>query len=379
MDLVDPLVLFGTILFIYISISLTLNLEFGLTGVPNFGKALFVAAGGMLGALAMYRVGLYVFHLHSNDIFESSPFFSAAIQGHLATDPMLAVGFALIMIIVGGLAAAALGYLSSYPAIRLREDYLGMLLLGAAELFAVITASYQPLVGGPENFTAPNVLAGFGEYQKYAILCIFAAFAILVYVYAERVAKSPLGRTLKAVRDNEIASESLGKDNVNIRRKMLVTASALSGMAGALWVMYWTQIGSLIGGDAGGTFPRLLYTFYPFTIVILGGIASNLGVIVGALALTTVYVVTTEVIPGVVTSVNIPGVNANLLNTFVNSLSYIIIGGLLLTILLLRPEGLIRERPTFALSRDKLRKIADTFMGEEDGGAKKEEGTGGTG
>jgi len=361
----DLLVLGVIVFFTYVSISLTLNLEFGLTGIPNFGKVLFVAAGGMLGASVMYRASLYVYGLHSNDIFESSPLFSERIQLHLANDPLVALELAIVLIVVGGLTAGALGYLASYPAIRLREDYLGMLLLGCGVLFSSITAFYTPVVGGPENVVIPNVLVGFGSNEEYVIMAILGVFAAFVFVYSERVLRSPLGRTLKAVRDNEVASSALGKDNVNVRRKMLVIASVLSGVAGALWVIYWSQEGGLVGGDVGGTFPRLLYTYYPFTIVILGGVASNIGVIIGAVTLTVVYVGTTVSLPSLVETVRIPGIPASLLDDFVNSLQYFIIGGLLLAVLLVRPEGLIRERPTFTMSKEKLRKIAERIVGKE--------------
>lgn len=366
MSLVSLFVLFGTIFSIYLAISLTLNLEFGFAGIPNFGKVLFVAVGGMIGATVMYRVALYVFNLHSNDIFESSDIFTNRIDAGLATHPLLAAELILLMIVVGGLVAGLLGYLCSYPAIRLREDYLGMLLLGSGELFAVLAAYYPPIAGGPENLTIPDLLFGFGQDEKYLILVVLAVFAVAVFIYSERVAKSPLGRTLKAVRDNEVASEALGKDNVNIRRKMLITASILSGIAGALWAIYWSQVGGLIGGDVGSTFPRLLYTFYPFTIVILGGVASNYGVLVGTLALTTVYVVTTESLPSLVATVSIPGVNPNLLNGFINSTQFIIIGLLLIIILIVRPEGLIKERPAFTMPKAKLKKFADSLAEEKE-------------
>jgi len=352
-------VLFGIQFCIYTSISLNLNLEFGLTGIPNFGKVLFVAAGGMLGSTVMYRLALYAFNLRSNDIFESSPLFVYVhIDPGLAKDPLLAVGLFAFMILFGGGVAALLGYLASYPAIRLREDYLGMLLLGCGSLFAVLTAYYPPIVGGPENLTAPNLLAGFGENESYAMLAIAAAFAIGVFVYAQRVVTSPLGRTLRAVRDNEVASEALGKDNINIRRKMLIVSSFLSGVAGALWAINWSQIGGLIGGDVGSTFPRLLYTFFPFTIVILGGAANNYGVVLGAFLLTGVQTVTTESIPSLLATVTIPGVNVNLLDDVLNSLQFLVLGTLLIVVVLWRAEGLLPEKPTYALPKDKLREMA---------------------
>ena len=359
LNLLPSFVFFGIQFCIYLSISLTLNLEYGLTGIPNFGKVLFVAAGGMLGASAMYRLSLIAFNLHSTDIFESSPLYvDAKINPALAHDPILAAGLFGFMILFGGGVAAALGYLASYPAIRLREDYLGMLLLGCGSLFAVLTAYYPPIVGGPENLTAPNLLAGFGENDGYAMLAIVAVFAVAVFVYAQRVVKSPLGRTLKAVRDNEMAAEALGKDTVNIRRKTLIVSSFLAGVAGALWAINWSQIGGLIGGDVGSTFPRLLYTFFPFTIVILGGAGNNYGVVLGAFLLTTLQTITTESIPSLVASVDIRGININLLNDVLNSLQFLVIGGLMLVVLLWRPEGLLPEKPTYAIPKAELKKMA---------------------
>jgi len=366
MAYLDLLVLGATVFTSYVSISLTLNLEFGLTGIPNFGKVLFVASGGMLGASAMYRLSLYIYNLHSNDIFESSPSFSTIIQNHLLQQPLVAVGLALFMVAVGGVSAGILGYLVSYPARRLREDYLGMLMLGCGVLFSSITAYDVDVVGGPENLVIPDLLSGFGNNEQYVILLIFTAFAVLVFLYSQRVLRSPLGRTLKAVRDNEVASESLGKNNVNVRQKMLVVASFLSGVSGALWVLYWSEKGGLVGGDVAATFPRLLFTFYPFTIVILGGLASNIGVIIGSGVLSVVYVGTGISLPSLVATIKIPGVDPSLLNDFINSLQYILIGGLLLAVLLTRPEGIIKERPTFTMSKAKLKRMADRITGEGD-------------
>ena len=358
-DVVAPFVFFGIQFCVYMSISLTLNLEFGLTGIPNFGKVLFVAAGGMLGSSVMYRLALYAFALKSNDIFESSPLYvDVHINPGLAKDPLLAAGLFAFMLLFGGGVAAVLGYLASYPAIRLREDYLGMLLLGCGSLFAVLTAYYPPIVGGPENLTAPNLLAGFGENDSYAMLAIVAVFAVGVFYYAQRVVKSPLGRMLRAVRDNEVAAEALGKDTVNTRRKMLIVASFLSGVAGALWAINWSQIGGLLGGDVGSTFPRLLYTFYPFTIVILGGAANNYGVVLGTFLLTGLQTITTESIPSLMLNVSIKGINTNTLDDVLNSLQFLVVGSLLLVVLLWRPEGLLREKPTYAIPKADLKRMA---------------------
>jgi branched-chain amino acid transport system permease protein len=360
------LILFLLQFFLFVVIGISLNLEFGLTGIPNFGKVLFIAAGGFIGSTVAYRLEIYIFGLHSTDIFESSPIFSnQTITPALANDPLLAAGLFVVIIAVGAAVAAALGYLSSYPAIRLREDYLGMLLLGAAELFSVATEYYKPIVGGPENFLAPDLLKGFGSLENYATLAIFAVAAAAAYVYAERVAKSPMGRALRAVRDNEDASEALGKDNVSIRRKMLVIASAMSGMAGALWAIYWAQQGALAGGDIASTFPRVLYTFLPWTLVILGGAANNKGVLLGAFILVGLQTLTTEMLPGMIAGANIPGVSLNLLRDVINSFQYVSVGTILIVILLFRPEGLIPEKPAFTLAKSQLADIHSRVTSEK--------------
>src|SRR5207245_7568870 len=93
-------------------------------------------------------------------------------------------------------------------------------------------------------------------------------FAILVFVFVERIARSPLGRTLRAVRDNELASRALGKNDVAIRRNVIIIAAAISAMAGALLTF---QVAS--GGS--GTWDRVTWTFWMWVMVIVGGLSSN--------------------------------------------------------------------------------------------------------
>ena len=90
---------------------------------------------------------------------------------------------------------------------------------------------------------------------------------------------------LRAVRDNEISSEAIGKNTVGVRRNVLIIGSALSGIAGVLYVLWSPAISPT-------TFLRTEWTFYPFVIVILGGVANKLGVGVG----TAVFVGITTII-----------------------------------------------------------------------------------
>src|SRR3989442_5120771 len=157
----------------------------------------------------------------------------------------------------------ALGFLSSFPAIRLREDYLGMLLLGSAQLFQIFLGGTRDLVGGSAGIQVPDVFkwAEALGVRDIAVFGVFSVFAVLVYVYLERTARSPLGRTLRAVRDNEVASRALGKDDVAIRRNVIIVASAISAMAGALLTFYAGSVGS-------ETWTRYEWTFWIWVMVI---------------------------------------------------------------------------------------------------------------
>ena len=353
-DVVSLGVAFGIFFCAYLIISLSLNMEFGYTGIPNFGKVLFVAAGGLLGGSLAYRLALYFYVSGATNIFGEQFRYIPVINSALASAPLASLGIFLFTIVVGAGLAAVFGFLASYPAIRLREDYLGMLLLASGEFFAIFLRSYSPVMGGTQPLALPDPLfwaVATRGLRNVLVLGVMGLFALLVFLYVQRVGRSPLGRTLRAVRDNEVAAAALGKDNVAIRRKVLVISSALSGIAGALWILY-TE--SIIADPLQGTFTRLDFTFIPFLIVILGGAANNYGVALG----TAVFVGLTEAISEFQTyvlaaNIKLP-ISVALFNDVIASLQYLLVGVLLIVMLLWRPEGLIREKPTVTMPKKQL-------------------------
>jgi branched-chain amino acid transport system permease protein len=352
-DLTQPAQLFC----LFLIIALTVNLEFGYAGIPNFGKVLFVAVGAFVAGSFAYRLMILVLGLKGgDDIFAMQASFVPQIDTQLFHNPALAVGLALLMLGLGAGFGSLVGLLSSYPAIRLREDYLGMLLLASGEFFNYASQAYYPFLGGAQGMTAPSPIADIGnivKQQNLVVLALLIVAAIAIYFYSERVGRSPLGRTLRAMRDNEVASEALGKNNVAIRRNVLLVGSALAGAAGVLWLFYQPYI------EPGvvGSFTRQTFTFIPFVIVIMGGAANNRGVLVGTvvyMALTESFIVLTSFITGAG-------------YTFPIDLSRVrdmLIGGLLIVILLRRPQGLIPEKSTLTMARSKLKEIADSVSGK---------------
>ncbi len=378
-DLISVFIQFGILFCVYLVVSLTVNLEFGYAGVPNFGKVLFVSVGGLIAGSLSYQLALYVLNLHSSDVIASQALFSTIINQHILSNPSFGYELFLFSLVIGAGVAALVGYLASFPAIRLREDYLGMLLLAAGEFARIFFSAYYPVTGGTQGLLVPDPVAWAVPFQGLRDVVVLAILAIVsagLYFYAERVARSPLGRMLRAIRDNEISSDAIGKNPVGVRRNILIIASALSGIAGVLYILWAPAISPT-------TFLRTEWTFYPFVIVILGGAANNLGVGVG----TAVFVGITTVIDQARTCILSNNIS---LPVDINALEPIAIGVLLLVVLMWRPKGLVQEKPTPTMDKSKLQAMFDrvnkalgqagnpspsqSSQEEENTGPKKEEG-----
>jgi len=354
---VSALTLPGEMFCFFLVVSLTVNLEFGYAGVPNFGKVLFISLGAFVAGSFAYRLMVYLLNL-KGDIFGLQNLFITEINNKLAANPYLAVELFLFMIVVAAAMGGFFGFLASYPAIRLREDYLGMLLLAAGEFFLIFSQAYLPFLGGAEGVNAPAPVFYIGTIvgqPDLVVLGVLAAAAILIYVYSERVGRSPLGRTLRALRDNDVASEAVGKDVVALRRNVLIVSSAIAGIAGVMWISFQPLMTP--GTTPEATFNRLTDTFIPFVIVILGGAANNRGVLLG----TFVYLLIYNAFSQGVTALG-PSVQNALSLVGIDNLKLMLIGGLLIFILIRRPQGLIPEKPTLTMSRAKLKEVAESVI-----------------
>ncbi len=346
---------------LYLAISLSLNLEFGYTGIPNFGKVMFIAGGAAFGGAVAGRLAANILGVGTNlDFITFNARIITQVNNDLVTDPTLAVELVVIALVVAALVGGFLGFLASYPALRLREDYLGLLLLGTAQFFDVVLRTYTPLIGGSQPIFVPDPYyywstLGPGVRDLIAMM-VMVAFAIAVFIFIEKVVRSPLGRTLRAVRDNEDASSSLGKDNAKMRRNVLIVASAIAAMAGALYSFY-------VGSVEYDTWTRFAWTFWPFLIVIMGGVGNNAGIALGAFFFTLLFKGLEQVQPYLQ-----PYIFFN-----VNWLQDFLLAGLLIVILYVRPDGIMREKSSHTLNKSILGKIVNP-KGVENGGSGVNEG-----
>ena|SRR5205809_1902148 len=321
---------------LYLVVSLSLNLEAGFAGVPNFGKVMFVAAGAVVAGSVSGRLAAFILGVNTHGNYNG---FIAQIitqlDSSLSGNVVLSIEILLLGVLLAAAIGASLGFLTSYPAIRLREDYLGMLLLASAQLFQIFLGGYEPLIGGTQGIEVPNLFgwAGNGiEVRDVVVLGFLALFAGLVYFYAERVARSPLGRTLRAVRDNEVAARALGKDDVAIRRNVIIIASAISAMAGALLTFY-------VGAVNAESWTRITWTFWIWVMLIIGGAANNAGVALGAFSFTFLFKVVDQVKFYFQGSIPFD----------VNWLEYLMFASLLILILAFRPGGILPEKSSVTL------------------------------
>jgi branched-chain amino acid transport system permease protein len=342
--IVDLLAFFA----VYLILSLSLNLEFGYTGVPNFGKVLLVAGGAYVVAAFSGRFSQLVLNVAvGKDFIKDNAAVMAEVNTKFSQEIYAALLVFFTTIILAALIGGVLGYLASYPAIRLREDYLGMTLLAIGEIARVVGQNYEPIAGGTLGVQVPDPFAWAGEVRFLAFTLVLLAFAGLIYLYAERLARSPLGRLLRSIRDNERAAEALGKDSTRIRIKILVVGSAIAGMAGALYSFY-------AGGVVATAFNRVDWTFWPWLILIIGGAANNVGVAAGAF----IFIGARRVIEFYKDSFTFLPFDAVWLE-------YLLLGVILIVVLIYRPEGVIPEKPTPTVGNRRLKAILNKAKEEK--------------
>jgi branched-chain amino acid transport system permease protein len=153
---------------------------------------------------------------------------------------------------------------------------------------------------------------------------ITAVFCLITYVFVHRVTSSPLGRSLRAIRDNEDAAAALGKDVMRMRLFIFVMGNVIAGISGALLVQY-------IGAWSPGSW-LYVETFVFFTAIIVGGTGNDAGVLLGALLVPVAFNELTRYLP----QIGRPGL--------IDALQWIMIGLLALVFLWFWPRGVIPER-----------------------------------
>ena len=326
---------------IYLIVALSLNLEYGYAGIPNFGKVLAVAGGAFTVGAFPGRVVAWLFNVKPGlDYINENTLIVTEVNKILAKDPLVSISVFFLTLAVAGAVGAILGLVSCYPAIRLREDYLAITLLAMGEAIQVIGYNYRPIVKGNIGVLVPDPFGWAGEYRYMVVALFILGISLVVFLYLERLVRSPLGRMLRAIRDNEEVAQSLGKDVTRIRMKTIIIASVIGSIAGALDAFK-------AGGVISTSYHRVSWTFWPWVIVVLGGAGNNIGVIVG----TFVFAALRRFID------YYKGYLAPYIPFNVVWLDSLLLGITLIIIQMYRPEGIIKEKPTPTLGYKRLKSI----------------------
>jgi branched-chain amino acid transport system permease protein len=285
-------------------ICLGLNVQWGQTGLFNVGVAGFVAIGAYVSALLTTpeTVGRF------------GGFGLPVWLGWIAA------------MVVSGAAAALIGAIT----LRLRADYLAITTFGIAIAIQLVALNAETLTGGPFGIGfIPRAFGGLEDRPiifNLANLALVGAVTALLYYALERLVRSPWGRVLRAIREDEAAALSLGKNANLFRIQAFALGSAIMGLAGAVQAHF-------IGFIAPENYVSTL-TFQVWAMLIIGGSGNNRGALLGAVLVWGLWSVT-----GAMLAAFVPGEY----QARAAALQIVLIGVALAALLVLRPRGLLGE------------------------------------
>jgi branched-chain amino acid transport system permease protein len=271
---------------IYIILTLSLNLIIGFTGLAALGHIAFACVGAYTSSLLALNLGV-------------SPW---------------------IGLIIGAIFASVLGAIVSFPSLRLKGDYLAIATFGLGVIVYSIAKNWVGLTRGPMGL--PGIPAfkifGYEINNVWAYLVLVLIFVVITYVVIRNITKSPFGRILTAVREDEIATEAMGKNVNKYKLIVFVVGAFFAGITGSLYAHYISFI------DPSSF--TIMESIAVLLMVVFGGMASLGGSFIGA----SVLVIFPELLRflGMPSSVAAP-------------LRQMIYGLLLIILMIWRPQGLI--------------------------------------
>ena len=312
--LIAYLISFAIFSAIWAIFALGLNVHWGYTGIFNFGVAGFFAVGA-----------------YTSAILTTEPAAGGTYQHYIA-------GYSLPFVVglaAAALASGALAILIGIPTLRLREDYLAIATIGVAETLRRVAMNEDWLVNGTRGMIGiPAPLFDLVDPKDYNRLYLVIALVVLaiVYVAIERGIRSPWGRVLRAIREDETTAAASGKSVTAFRMQAFVFGAMIMGIGGAMYAHY-------IRAVSPDTFEPLFGTFIIWAMLIVGGSGNNKGAIVGAFVVWGIWTGTGEM------AQRMPG----FFEVRVHYFRLLFVGLLIVGALLLRPQGILPEERRVSL------------------------------
>ena len=295
---------------IYAVFALGLNIQWGYTGLFNIGIAGFFCIGAYTSAMVTTPMPTGVYAQYVHQIFGLNLPFVFGLLGAA---------------LVCGIVALLIGI----PTLRLGEDYLAIATLGIAETFRLIFNNETWLANGPRGLMGlPQPLHYLVEPRNYnyIYLIIIVLVMVMIYLLIERAIRSPWGRVLRAIREDEVSASMSGKDIFNFKMQSLVFGAMVMGVGGALYAHYTKAISPSV-------FTPLYGTFIIWVMLMAGGSGNNKGAILGAYVIWGIWVGTTF----------LTDFMPYALKSRAPYIRFLVIGVLLEFILIYRPQGLLGE------------------------------------
>lgn len=297
----------------YAIICLGLNLQWGQTGLFNVGVAGFVAIGAYVSALLT----------------------TPASDAH-----QMGWGLPIVLGWIGAMVASgAASALIGLATLRLRSDYLAITTFGVAVTIHLVALNAQTLTGGP--FGIAFIPRPFGDLADRPALfnglnlAVVAALTLVLYIALERLVRSPWGRVLRGIREDERAAASLGKSPRQYRLQAFALGGAIMGLGGAVQAHF-------IGFIAPDNYLSSL-TFLVWTMLIIGGSGNNRGAVLGGVAVWALWSGSGAAIGSIFPADQ---------QARASALQIVAIGVILASMLLARPRGLIGERAVISRHLD---------------------------
>ena len=313
---------YAVILLVYAGVDiiacLALNLQFGVSGVVNFSFIVFQAVGAYTAAVlsmppdtaAIGGVpGGWQFYVGGLQLPFPIPWVGAAIAGGLLAVP---VGLVVLR--------------------KLRSDYQAIALLVLSVIANTVITNARTFLNGAAGLALvpPPLSDRFDpntDNYLYFYVALTAVCVVIVALVAARIVNSPYGRTLRAMREHELAAAAIGKNPVLLKMTMFIVGGVIAGLSGAILVGYIQ-----VWAPSVWLYPE---TIILFAAVIVGGRGNNLGAILGALLVPVGFEEGTRLL----SKMDI-GSNPNL----IPALQWVAIGLLIIGFLWFRPEG-VRPEP----------------------------------
>lgn len=280
--LLHLLVLIG----IYSILAISLNLLVGYTGLLSVAQASFFGLGAYISSLLSIHLGI--------------PF--------------------LLNVLLSGILAAVASLLISLPTARLHEDYFVIATFSFQIIAFNVFNNWVGLTNGPmglRNIPYPQIL-GWEIQSATDFIIVTSCFASFSYFIARQISTSPFGRVLRAIREDEVFPQSLGKNTLRFKIVAFAVSAALASTAGVIYAHYI----SFINPNSFTVLESVLI----ISMVIIGGADSRWGPVIGAIILI--------ILPEMLRFVGLP-------NSISANIRQIIYGGLLVIMVAVRPRGLL--------------------------------------